>query len=74
MRHEHNNVIGNSNVSNTNIACASFCMDATEVAEEKDPESERCISILKESNLLAFLSSENFAENVKKDLAKKYLL
>lgn len=42
-------------------ACASYCMDATEVAEEKDPEREWCISILKESNLLAYLSSDNAA-------------
>lgn len=41
-------------------ACASFCLDATEVAEEKDPEREWCISILKESKLLA-LSTGNAA-------------
>lgn len=48
VRHEHNNVIGNSTLSNTNIShCAYFCMDTTEVAEEKDRKSKRCISILK---------------------------
>lgn len=41
-------------------AGASFCLDATEVAEERDPEREWCISILKESKLLG-LSSGNAA-------------
>jgi len=42
-------------------ACASFCMDDIEVAEENKLKREWCISTLKNSSLLSYFSFEGFA-------------